>query len=198
MKIIHALFLTTVLMSCGSDSELQKSVFIPDPTSPGLPKYSEWGYNTFGVYFDRVAFVSNSTVPLKVFRQNNRTSLIFSGTMANGNGFYDANNYSITFSLEGYNPETYQDLVAFNNVVLDLTDPLFEVVITNTTGTHKLEILEGEVHIKRAQYLLVDKKPEEVILSGVFAYKALLDGVPVTFSDGRFDVSVGNDNFYNI
>jgi hypothetical protein len=58
-------------------------------------------------------------------------------------------------------------------------------------------ILSGELTFKRAQNLLVDEKQVEVILSGYFEFKALIDNEPVTISNGRFDVGISPDNFYN-
>ena len=48
----------------------------------------------------------------------------------------------------------------------------------------------------RAQHLLVDEVPQEVILSGVFEFQAMVNGMPVTVSEGRFDVGVDESNFF--
>jgi hypothetical protein len=69
-------------------------------------------------------------------------------------------------------------------------------MMADDTSTYAIEILNGTFQIKRAQHLLVDNKPEEVILSGVFEFQALINGEPVTISTGRFDVGVGEGNFY--
>jgi len=49
---IFVLIISSLLVSCSRDSDfyLQQSIFIEDPLNPGLPIYSEWGYNTFGVF----------------------------------------------------------------------------------------------------------------------------------------------------
>lgn len=67
--IAVAIILQTAFMaSCSMDDvELSRTVFIEDRTSPGLPVYSEWGYNTFGAYIDRVPFVSGEEEPAKVY-----------------------------------------------------------------------------------------------------------------------------------
>ena len=55
------------LTSCKKENELKKSVFIYDPENIDLPEYSEWGYNTFGAYYDREIFVStDEAVPAKI------------------------------------------------------------------------------------------------------------------------------------
>lgn len=61
---------------------------------------------------------------------------------------------------------------------------------------YEAEILEGELNFKRVQILQVDKKVVEAILSGYFDLKAIINGKPITVSDGRFDVGIGRDNFY--
>ena len=35
-----------IIISCKKDKNLRDSIFIEDFESPGLPIYSEWGYNT--------------------------------------------------------------------------------------------------------------------------------------------------------
>ena len=44
---------------------------------------------------------------------------------------------------------------------------------------------------------IADNEPIEVILSGVFEFQALINNEPVSMSLGRFDVGVGQSNFYN-
>jgi len=62
-----------------------------------LPIYSEWGYNTFGAYYDREIFVSNDiSVPAKVSVSNNEMSFILDGQKEHQN--YDShkkNGYDI-------------------------------------------------------------------------------------------------------
>jgi len=79
---------------------------------------------------------------------------------------------------------------------LDLTDSKYEIVIKDIENTYTTQIISGQFQITKAQNLLVDKKAEEVILSGKFDFQALVEGLPVTISNGRFDVGVGNGNFY--
>ncbi|MBN2165234.1 MAG: hypothetical protein JW717_03055 [Marinilabiliaceae bacterium] len=68
LVFISILFL---LASCTSDYELEESIFVADSEFPELPEYSEWGYNTFGAFYDRKHFVSNnSEVPVKVILTN--------------------------------------------------------------------------------------------------------------------------------
>jgi len=183
---------------CKKETELKKTVFVSDPENSNLPLYSEWGYNTFGAYYDRAAFVSNDNeVAAKVMVTQNKTSFVLTGQKGSGSYYYNASNkMSITFRLSGFLPEDYRHLVTLNDTTLDLKNPGYSVVITEDTIDYQAAILNGTLQIKRAQNLFVDTKQVEVILSGYFEFQALLKNKPVTISDGRFDVGIGSDNFY--
>ena len=200
MKSTIILFLSVLLLcaSCSKENELKDSVMIYDEEYPELPVYSEWGYNTFGAYYDRQVFISNyETVPAKVIVTNNEMSFLLDGQ--NGS-YYDYNDYaemSLTFKIPGFTPEKYSDLLVLNDTIFDLTNPAYELIVSIDTMTYTADILSGEFNFKRAQNLLVDTKQTEVILSGYFEFKALVGGKPVTVSNGRFDVGICTDNFYN-
>jgi hypothetical protein len=198
MRYLYVLATLVVLFACDSDYELKQSVFIEDAASPGLPRYSEWGYNTFGAYYGREKFVSNEVdVPLNVIHEGSTTSFEFNGQLGSqhvSSGF--DNSFSMTLTYEGFNPESYEDLIELNNVTLDLMDVAHTIVFKDATGAYQAEILSGHIHVKRAQHLLVDRRPTQVILSGVFEMQAKINGVPVTISDGRFDIGVSPDNFF--
>jgi hypothetical protein len=185
------------LWACSNETELKKSIFIPDPDALPLPKYSEWGYNTFGAFYDRQAFISDDiSVPLKVINDNGLTSLVFTGVLRENYNYRGGDQFTMTLSLPGFNPATYSDLMSLHQVTLDLTAPDYKVVLQEGDSMYQVTILEGKFEVKRAQNLLVDNQPEEVILSGVFEFRALINNTPVTISNGRFDVGVGNFNFY--
>ncbi len=189
------LFLFT---GCSKENELKNSVMIYDEEYTDLPAYSEWGYNTFGAYYDRQVFISNyESVPAKVIVTNNEMSFLLEGQ---NETLYENGDYaemSITFKMPGFTPENYSDLLVLNDTIFDLTNPAYELVVKIDTMKYTADILNGEFNFKRAQNLLVDKKQIEVILSGYFEFKALVGGKPVTVSNGRFDVGIGTDNFYN-
>jgi hypothetical protein len=103
----------------------------------------------------------------------------------------------MTFKLTGFLPGQYSNLVELNDTTLDLKKPGIQVMFTIDNTKYTPDILSGELTFKRVQYLSVDKKPVEVILSGYFDFKAIIDNKPVTVSDGRFDVGVNTDNFYS-
>jgi hypothetical protein len=184
---------------CSKENELKNSVMIFDEEYTDLPAYSEWGYNTFGAYYDRQVFISNyETVPAKVIVTNNEMSFLLEGmneTLYENDGYADM---SITFKMPGFMPENYSDLLVLDDTIFDLTNPAYELIVSIDTIDYTADILDGEFNFKRAQNLLVDNKQIEVILSGYFEFKALIGGKPVTVSNGRFDVGIGNDNFYKI
>jgi hypothetical protein len=190
------IFITIILFviaGCDPEHELTKSIFIPDPHNPELPLYTEWGYNTFGAYYERAAFTSNDgDVPAKFIVQNGSTLFILEGDKTAG----QYQHIRLDFILPTINPETYADLVALHQTLFDLTD--ITVFITIDDQTFPAEIIEGNLQFVRAQHLIVDKKPMEVILSGVFNLKFMVDEIPITISEGRFDVGINNDNFFEL
>lgn len=185
-----------IFISCAKENELKKSIFVYDKEFTDLPAYSEWGYNTFGAYYDRVPFVSNNmVVPAKVIVQNNTMSFVLAGQKQSGN-YYSNSEMTITFKMPGFTPADYIGLLLLNDTVLDLSKPAYQVLVSIDTIKYTATIMSGEFKIKRAQNLLVDKKQIEVILSGYFEFKALINNKPITVSDGRFDVGISSDNFY--
>jgi hypothetical protein len=196
-----------IVVACkSSEFELEKSVYNADPYYPSLPAYSEWGYNTFGAYYDRELFTYNEKeVPAKVINTAGKTSFILKGGLDQidyNDAYYSGYNttyaeMSIAFELPGFLPETYIDLEQLNDTVIDLTNPECHVYATIDTSTFEMQIFNGELQFIRAQQLLVDKKPTKVILSGYFDFKALVDGEPISVSYGRFDVGIGEFNFFN-
>lgn len=200
-KYLFIIISVTIVVAsgCTKDNELKKSVFIEDSEYPDLPKYSEWGYNTFGAYYDREAFVSNDNeVPAKIIVTNNLTSFVLTGQDGAYSYYSSSNtNMSMTFKISGFLPQNYKQLIALNDTTFDLRNSSYQVLVTIGTVTNTATIIEGGLTFKRAQNLIVDTKQEEVILSGYFDFKALINNEPITISDGRFDVGISSDNFYN-
>ena len=71
------------------------------------------------------------------------------------------------------------------------------VTLTRNNVSDTLKIIEGDFYIKRVQDLYVDKQHTKAIISGTFKFKFFLDNEPVAASDGRFDLGIGYNNFYN-
>jgi hypothetical protein len=197
---IYILLIFIILFEgCAKDSALKRSVFIEDPDAPGLPQYSEWGYNTFGVYYDRQIYRSNDNdVPAKIITENNGFVFVLEGSLTSKTYYYDdeMSNMKLLFSLNNYRPEYYKNLTELNNIEIDLTASNNWVLKIENNIVDTLKILSGILNFKRAQLLLVDDISTEAILSGYFNFNAIINGNAVTFSDGRFDVGIGYENFY--
>ncbi len=193
----YFIVLCLIALSCSKDYDLQKSIFIPDESYPNLPAYSEWGYNTFGAYFDRDLFIYNDyNVPVKVINTGGKTSFILIGQKGNSDYYSVRNDMSVCFDLYGFDPVTYQDLVLLNDSVIDLTNPLCKVRIKIDTTETVANILNGILTFKRVQNLIVDKQNTEAIVSGTFEFQTFYKDEPVSLTHGRFDVGVGIDNFF--
>ncbi|HOS83636.1 MAG TPA: hypothetical protein PK199_01840 [Bacteroidales bacterium] len=203
MKLNIYIIFCVLLWSACSEYELQDTIMVYDSEHKFLPEYSEWGYNSFGAYYDREIFVSNKSItPAKLIFTNDSLTFMLNGIKGKPDTelYYDYYNsfptMSIAFQLSGYSPESFQDLTILHNTTIDLIDTNNAVYITIDTIRYKAQILSGSFSCKRAQLLYVDTKLNEVILSGEFDFKALVRGIPMTISYGRYDVGVNEGNFY--
>lgn len=199
-KNLIKLFISVVILSvsCSKEYELNKSVFIPDRDFPDLPAYTERGYNTFGAYYDRELFLyDDNTVPVKVINTGGKTSFTLKGHKGN-TGYYSgtSSQMSLSFGLHGFLPDSYSDLIALNDTIINLQDSLCQVSLLIDNAEPNVRILNGSLNFKRAQNLIVDKEQVEVILSGTFEFQALIDNEPISITSGRFDVGVGTGNFF--
>ncbi|MFN8208131.1 MAG: hypothetical protein U0T82_12080 [Bacteroidales bacterium] len=196
-SILLTLFLF-MIPACESDLELSESIFISDPDYPGLPKYTEWGYNTFGVYFDRKTFISNDAeVPVKILVENGSTLFIFRGEESSPDYYsYNSGKMSMSISIPDFAPAQVTDLLVLNDTTLDLTNPGYELTLTMGETVYTPDVLNGKIHFNRVQNLVVDDKQTEVILSGTFEFQVRINGEPIAFSDGRFDLGIAYSNFF--
>ena len=184
-------FVLTGCMIQQEDFELNRSIFVEDELNPGLPVYSEWGYNTFGIYVDRTPFVSNDyQMPVKFIVNFDTLNIMF-------NGVFRGRDASLKFSIKGYSPKDYDELSVLNDVHIDLKGENVKTYFTYDEKTYQLNIMDGEIHFKKFQNLMVDKEFAKSILSGKFNFRALKEKEPMSFANGRFDLGVGYDNFYN-
>ena len=204
--ILSIVFGGLVLLSaCKKETELKKTIFIPDENFSDLPEYSEWGYNAFGAYYDRELFVSNnSKVPAKIVNTGGKTTFTLKGQLGAYEYYYSYRHYyfdkypvmTMTFEVNNFSPQTYSDLINLDKTTIDLTESPSAVSVMIDTAKYGVKILSGTFEFKRAQNLIVDKSPIEVILSGTFEFQALFGGEPISVSLGRFDVGIGPDNFF--
>lgn len=203
IKYVYILCSVLLLSAC-NEYALQDTVMVYDSEHPNLPEYSEWGYNTFGAYYDREIFKSNtSIIPAKFIITNNTMTFLLSGQKGTSNydSYYDnryenSRDMSIAFTLKGFEPQSFVDLTMLHDTIIDLTDTAHSVKITIDSVEYVAQILSGELNCKRVQMLYVDTELTEAILSGFFDFKALVNNIPITIANGRFDVGVSTHNFY--
>jgi len=193
MKIKYLFLILIIIISCKKDKNLRDSIFIEDVESPGLPIYSEWGYNTFGAYYDREVFISNDKkVPLKIIVTNDTMTFNFFGQL--GNTSY--NNMTMKFYFTNFLPVYYEDLLQLNDTIIYLNNT--NKISINIYGSNvNVTLLNGYFKVDKAQLLFVDTKETEVILSGHFEFQALINNEPIAISDGRFDIGVNQSNFFS-
>lgn len=191
-RFLIPILFVVLLSACSSDDiYLEKSIFIEDPEVPGLPIYSESGYNTFGVRYDRDAITNNSSdYPLTVIVKNGKTSFLFKGKKESYREF------NLTLTLNDFLPDDEYDLLNLNGRVINLEGDNVELKIEEEGNEKSIEILSGKFEFKKAQNLTVDEEDKGVILSGIFEFKALIDNEAVAFSYGRFDVIIAYSNFF--
>ncbi|MBN2350755.1 MAG: hypothetical protein JXJ22_18095 [Bacteroidales bacterium] len=197
MKIISYLYLIILIpvffSSCEKmdDISLSQTVFIEDPYYPGLPIYSEWGYNTFGAYIDRKPFISTEyELPVKIIVNPDTLHIIFRGRM-------DNMDVDLKLSIKGYSPATYYDLTELDNTTINLKETGRQAILKTTNETTILNLIEGELKFNRVQLLYVDEELTRTIVSGYFNLKTFLNDEPIAISYGRFDFGIGYENFYN-
>lgn len=194
LKLICITILSlSLLSSCAKMEEfnLSGTVFIEDPYYPGLPVYSEWGYNTFGAYIDRKPFISTTDdLPVKIIVNTDTLHMILRGRMGNSN-------VDLRISVKGHSPGTYFDLTELDDKTFNLKDNGCSVILKIGNETTRLNLIEGELKVKKVQRLYVDEEPTRTIMSGYFNLKTFLNDEPVAISHGRFDLGIGYENFYN-
>lgn len=196
MKYIHFFLFTLILIGSAGCSHtfeyrISDSVFIEDIENPGLPIYSEKGYNSFGVYWGLTPWRAGSGHdPSKIVVKDDSCHIHLSGSIDG------VTPYTLVLSLPDYMPDNFTDLLSLNGKSFNL--PATECATSLLWGNSRrdLKILEGAFIIKRAQNLYIDKELQGIVLSGIFSFKATVDDEPTTFSNGRFDMRFGEDNFY--
>ena len=189
--------ITLITIGCSKENDLESSVFVYDTDYTELPAYSEWGYNTFGAYYDRQVFISNNKiVPVKTISSNGEFSFSLNGQINDANSSYIKREMEMKFTIPGFSPQVYSDLIILNDSTFDLSSALCHLKISMDTTEISTQNLSGELYFKRAQKLYIDNKLIEVILSGYFNVKMMVNNKPITISQGRFDVGISDNNFY--
>lgn len=196
-SLFLAIALLTFLSGCNKQKDndhyrIAQSIFIEDENNPHLPIYSEWGYNTFGVYFDRTPFISDQyNIPVKIVVKADTCHIRLNGKL-------QTLSKTLIFSFPHFIPQKFENLLLLDKKSYDLTTPECVVFLEDEKRKSKLQVLEGTLIFKNVQKLYVDKVLTRTILSGTFNFKAFLNKEPGSFTSGRFDLGVGAENFFYI
>jgi len=193
-KTIYLLIIIIVTAyGCSKESELNDSIYVADSEYPSLPKYTEWGYNTFGANYERSTFTyTTDQIPLKITTKNDTLALIFQGRFSNDY----TDNMTLRFSFYAPEISNYKDLLRFNDRQINFMDDDVRVEMITDDNTKFLHILGGKFHFIRAQTVFVDDQEEQIVLSGTFSLKFLENEIPESISDGRFDFGINDDIFF--
>jgi len=190
-QILIFAILSFLLITCSTDKELDRTIFIPDENDRTLPAYTEWGYNSFGAEYERDYFLaSQRIVPCKMRYENDRLHFSLFGTIR------DRTEMTLEFIFPAAQMRDFTDLAKLNNVIINLSDDDVIVKIWEGKSESVLEITSGKLHFKRTQVLYVDDKIDRVILSGKFDLRFLDRGYPANISNGRFDLGMNEDYFF--
>jgi hypothetical protein len=169
---------------------LDRTIFIPDEDNPELPAYTEWGYNSFGAFYERDKIGStNDIVPCKIVYKDGRLDFSLIGRC-------QRNKTALTFSFPLSEVKAIDDLSILHNFKVNLTENCI-VTLEEENSPTTFEVLSGQLHFKRFQLLRVDEKVNRIILSGIFDLKFLKNGRPESISDGRFDMGITDRDFYS-
>lgn len=200
---ITTTILLLLLIGCSqekSNFKLEQSVFIEDNQAPGLPIYSEWGYNTFGAYIDREVFRSNRTTsPIKVISKKDTLSVTINGVIASISQEQNINEIPLSMTLSWAKEKHYlshTELLQFDNQKIDLSAENLKITVLKNGEKQPFSILGGEITIQKARKLIVDKRWLRTIVSGTFNLKATLNKQPISIRSGRFDFGIGYENFF--
>lgn len=196
MKTINQtwlLFLLALFAGCVDDSDLHRTIFVRDKLNPDLPKYSEWGYNTFGAYVNDEVFVSVNDYwdPATLSPVDTAMTLSFHGQKISKDR--DSTDMILYFIIHRNSPRDSQYLLSLNDAVIDLKTFSGKVIIGSDSTMYPVTVNNGELHFIRVQNLFVDNNPEETILSGTFQFEGIMNENPISVTLGRFDVGV---NYY--
>ena len=192
-------------MFAACDDNLDRSIWISDPNDYHLPKYTEWGYNTFGAKMDGDYFVScwrENPCTLEWHDEDSTLEFTMNGCLAGTDYIWDGYitrkeymSLTIVFPCDSA-ISNCQKLWLLHEKTFDLTNPAVKIYVTGDYPELITDIRSGELCFKRVQNLYVDNKFEEAIVSGTFDIRYVKDGEKTRMSDGRFDIGINQSFFW--
>jgi hypothetical protein len=193
IRAIRLLLFIGIFGSCVGDPDLYNPVFIRDKNYPELPEYSEWGYNTFGAFFNDDVFVSSEKQwePASVMQGESTMTLSFHGEKRVKG--MDTTDMILNFIISRPATSYSNFLYSLNDSIIDLSTSSNQVQIMYDSTLYPVTITTGELHFKNVKNMVIDLEPMETIFSGTFDFEGIMNGNPVSVTLGRFDVGV---NYY--
>lgn len=191
---------TLLVMTACSKSDLKETQYIEDPDYPGLPIYSDMGYNTYGAYINEqvyqvsTSYGSNRKFYLVADREG--LSMTYYG-WCNGRDLSMVFTLPIdtTYALGDYHDLRYLDGMSF---AIDTTDTSCRIKMEGQYAPELASIYSGRISFDHVRQVVVDKEDKELIVSGKFQFRALTpEGERIDVTGGRFDLGVDNTNFVN-
>ena len=189
-----------LFMTACSKSDFKETQYIEDPEYPGLPVYSDMGYNTYGAYInDCVYHISSS------YGNDRKFYLVADreGLSMTFYGWLDGHNLSMIFDFPidtTFVLNDYHDLLKLDGMsfAIDTTDTSCRVKMEGTIAPEIASIYSGRITFDRVRQVVVDKEDKEVVVSGKFQFRAFTtDDTRIDVVGGRFDLGVDNTNFVN-
>lgn len=199
MKRYIIILVAVLAMTACSKSDFKETQYIDDPNYPGLPIYSEMGYNTFGAYINEDVFsvpTFGSHRPFYLVADRECLTMTLYGNCA-------GTDLNMIFTLPidtTYHLEDYHSLLALDGktFTIDTIPTSCNVMMDGLYAPIIASIYSGYIKFEKVQQVIVDKTDTEVVVSGKFQFRAFsLLGTRIDVTGGRFDLGVDNANFVN-
>ena len=200
MKKFIIIAAALLAMTACSKSDFKETQYVEDPDYPGLPIYSDMGYNTYGAYINdnvyqtSTSYDSNRKFYLVADREG--LSMTFYGRL-NGRNLSMIFDFPIdtTFVLNDYHDLLKLDGLSF---AIDTIDTSCHIKMEGPNALEIASIYSGKITFDNVRQLIVDKEDKEVVVSGKFQFRAFTtNGTQLDVVGGRFDLGVDNSNFVN-
>lgn len=191
MKYLRILLIALLLNACASDdAAINQSIFLEDPDFPGLPIYSELGYNTFGFYYNDFVVTSStwSDNPLRIDTQEGETTFDFQG------GDYGLIS-NISFLMSEISIYSLEDFSTLANNRIDLTGG--GIVVTVGDDENPIMVENGHFEFTSIRRMTLDGEDQGVIISGTFSFNGTEGEDEVSLTEGRFDIRV-DQSYLNV
>lgn len=196
LSIFVSLLVVYVSFSC------KEEVFIPDPETPGLPRYSESGHNVAGALINNVIWGTDISCDNLLCSQvfllqsdslQHDLTVTFKGEIKER--IYEGDALDLQFILDDFNLSQVADIAELNGLFIDLDGDQSYGRIIGKSGYFKGKCDRGTgyIHFKKVQLNSAEKL--SYIVSGTFEIIIDNDCAESRILKGRFDHFVNRSNF---